>query len=349
MTISNSTQNGRNRRKRIVDRLKKIQKQFAERESNYLDRQRQTILVYYTVLLSAGLIANITGLAGAFHPFYKACNSLMLLIIVCLAVLYATRCMPLVQTIGSMTMTTQVCISTDTLFCAFSPDFSNCEMVVLINMLILSANTVFSLATYLTRISQITTVIALITYSGCLLVTGDKILHDYYIILLIIMIFISVIGLRIARNAEYLMNINKTLKQDEAELLQVLRLNKKQVKAYIALAHERHDTTQTTHLLELMGATSQKNIIENVTDFLRKQELERHDIGKAFPELTASERDICRLILQNKKQGEICTMLNKSESNICTQRANIRKKLGLKPSQDLGEELARRLHIDRMK
>ena len=349
MTISNTTQNGINRCRLIANKFIKLKKQFTEREDNYLDQQRQTILVYYTVLLSAGLIANIAGLSGAFHPFYKACNSFMLLTIISLAMLYITRHLPLVKTIGSMTMTTQVCISTDTLFCAFSPDFSNCEMVVLINMLILSANTVFSLATYLTRISQITTVIALITYTGCLFVTGDKILHDYFIILLIIMIFISVIGLRIARNAEYLMNVNKTLKQDEAELLQVLRLNKQQVKAYIALAHERHDTTKTTHLLELMGTASQKNIIENVTEFLRRQEIERHDIGMALPALTASERDICRLILQNKKQGEICAILNKSESNICTQRANIRKKLGLKPSQDLGEELAKRLHIDRMK
>lgn len=116
------------------------------------------------------------------------------------------------------------------------------------------------------------------------------------------------------------------------------------MKAYIALALEKHDLAKTTHLLSLMGATSQKNVIDNVTEFLKQQELEKHDIASVFPDFTPSELNICRLILQGKKQGEICNILNKSESNISTQRANIRKKLGLQTSQDLAEALAERMN-----
>lgn len=327
----------------ILDGIKERYRLFREREYNYLDHQRQTILIYYTILLTVGLLANITGLSGAFHPLYKISNTVLLVIIISLAVAYTTRKLSLVRTIGSMTLAMQLAMSIDTLYCAFIPNFKDAVMVILINMLILSANTILSLATYLTRVSQIATVMALVTYIVCLIATGDEVLHDYFLILLIIMLFISVIGFRIARNAEYLVNANKTLQRDEAELLQVLRLNKKQVKAYIALAHEKHDITKTTHLLELMGTTSQKNVIDNVTEFLKRQELERQSIETSFPELTASERAICRLILQGKKQGEICAILNKTESNVSTQRANIRKKLALQPSDSLSEALAKRI------
>ena len=314
--------------KEALTAIKKVTKRFLDREDNYLDQQRQVLFVFYALFLSCGLLTNITGLSGTFHPFYTTMNSIMLAEIVVLSVAYITRRQSIVETV----------------FGALSPDIKDDVTMILINMLILSANTIFSLATYLILTSRLTTAIALCTYIVCLTATGNRILHDYFLILLLIMLFISAIGIRIAKNAEYLVQANKTLQRDETELLQVLRLNKKQVKAYIALALEKHDLAKTTHLLSLMGATSQKNVIDNVTEFLKQQELEKHDIASVFPDFTPSELNICRLILQGKKQGEICNILNKSESNISTQRANIRKKLGLQTSQDLAEALAERMN-----
>lgn len=54
-------------------------------------------------------------------------------------------------------------------------------------------------------------------------------------------------------------------------------------------------------------------------------------------------RKICQLILRDKKLGEICSILNKSESNINTQRGNIRKKLGLQPTDNLQKALEKRV------
>lgn len=330
--------------KEALTAIKKVTKRFLDREDNYLDQQRQVLFVFYALFLSCGLLTNITGLSGTFHPFYTTMNSIMLAEIVVLSVAYITRRLSIVKTIGCMTLSLQLCLAVETVFGALSPDIKDDVTMILINMLILSANTIFSLATYLILTSRLTTAIALCTYIVCLTATGNRILHDYFLILLLIMLFISAIGIRIAKNAEYLVQANKTLQRDETELLQVLRLNKKQVKAYIALALEKHDLAKTTHLLNLMGATSQKNVIDNVTEFLKQQELEKHDIASVFPDFTPSELNICRLILQGKKQGEICNILNKSESNISTQRANIRKKLGLQTSQDLAEALAERMN-----
>ena len=67
-------------------------------------------------------------------------------------------------------------------------------------------------------------------------------------------------------------------------------------------------------------------------------------LGRADFLLPLDEGDeICALILQDKKQNAICMLLNKSASNINSQRAHIRKKLGLRPQDDLKAALRRRM------
>ena len=63
-----------------------------------------------------------------------------------------------------------------------------------------------------------------------------------------------------------------------------------------------------------------KNVMNNVMQYLQTRELSKQNIERVFPELSASEQEICYLILQNRKLSEICTLLNKSESNITTQQ-----------------------------
>ena len=185
--------------------------------------------------------------------------------------------------------------------------------------------------------------IAFGVYILSVIVTGDESLMDYFFMMMLILLFISVLSLAVARNGEYLVNANRTLQRDEEELLQVLKINKKQIKAYVALAKERHDVKLTAHLLDLLGEASQKNVIDNVMQYLQTRELSKQNIERVFPELSASEQEICYLILQNRKLSEICTLLNKSESNITTQRANIRKKLGMGSADNLKKVLEKRI------
>ena len=49
------------------------------------------------------------------------------------------------------------------------------------------------------------------------------------------------------------------------------------------------------------------------------------------------------MILQDKRQNDICIRLGKSASNINSQRSHIRRKLALAPADDLKEALLRRM------
>lgn len=327
----------------IRTKLRRLGFSLLKRESNYLDRQRQWLLVCFAVMLSLGILSNILGLSGAFDPFFTASNIVFLIVVVSSFTAYLLGKIGVVRGIAFLAVATQVFIGMDILYSAFVPTLKDNTMVILINMLILAGNMFFSLAAYQARLTRWLVAIALGVYLVCVVVTGNESLRNYFFMMLLILLFISVLSLGIARNGEYLVNANKILQREEEELLQVLRINKKQIKAYVALAKERHNVKQTEHLLDLLGEASQKNVIDNVLQYIQTRELSKQNLERVFPELSSSEREICYLILQNKKLAEICVLLNKTESNITTQRGNIRKKLGMNPSDNLQKVLEKRI------
>ena len=327
----------------IRTKLRRLEFSLLKRESNYLDRQRQWLLVCFAVMLYLGILSNILGLSGAFDPFFTASNIVFLVVVVSSFAAYLLGKIGVVKGITFLAVATKVFIGMDILYSAFVPTLKDNTMVILINMLILAGNMFFSLAAYQARLTRWLVGIALGVYLVCVIVTGNESLRNYFFMMLLILLFISVLSLGIARNGEYLVNANKILQREEEELLQVLRINKKQIKAYVALAKERHDVKQTEHLLDLLGEASQKNVIDNVLQYIQTRELSKQNLERVFPELSSSEREICYLILQNKKLSEIGILLNKTESNITTQRGNIRKKLGMNPSDNLQKVLEKRI------
>ena len=327
----------------IRTKLRRLEFSLLKRESNYLDRQRQWLLVCFAVMLYLGILSNILGVSGAFDPFFTASNIVFLVVVVSSFAAYLLGKIGVVKGITFLAVATQVFIGMDILYSAFVPTLKDNTMVILINMLILAGNMFFSLAAYQARLTRWLVGIALGVYLVCVIVTGNESLRNYFFMMLLILLFISVLSLGIARNGEYLVNANKILQREEKELLQVLRINKKQIKAYVALAKERHDVKQTEHLLDLLGEASQKNVIDNVLQYIQTRELSKQNLERVFPELSSSEREICYLILQNKKLSEIGILLNKTESNITTQRGNIRKKLGMNPSDNLQKVLEKRI------
>ena len=280
-------------------------------------------------------------MSGAFDPFFTASNIVFLIVVVSSFAAYLLGKIGVVKGIAFLAVATQVFIGLDILYSAFVPSLKDNTMVILINMLILAGNMFFSLAAYQARLTRWLVAIALGVYLVCVIVTGNESLRNYFFMLMLIMLFISLLSLSIARNGEYLVNVNKIMQREE--LLQVLRINKRQVKAYVALAKEKHDVKLTEHLLDLLGEASQKNVIDNVLQYIQTRELSMQNLERVFPELSSSEREICYLILQNKKLSEICVLLNKTESNITTQRGNIRKKLGMNPSDNLQKVLEKRI------
>ena len=71
------------------------------------------------------------------------------------------------------------------------------------------------------------------------------------------------------------------------------------------------------------------------------------DLARLLPMLTKSEADVCNLVLQGKKRGEICQLLDKTEKNIDVVRTHVRRKLNVPADQDLRKHLMELL-VDKM-
>lgn len=321
---------------------------FFLRERSLLGHQRLLSLVYYTLLIVFGLTTNLVGIAGPLSPFFAWLNTAYLMVTLLLFSGYVFRKLPLAMTISMMTLVTQLSTSVEMIYCAMSPNSYNL-MLIVGNTVLLAVNTIFSLVAYLKYNSYILSALTMGVYAVCMVVTGDPALDNFFLIFLLAFAFISLLGHRLVRSAHMLEAENTTLRKDEAELFLFLRLNREQVKAYIELAKENRPHDDTERLLELMGEKSQRNIMTNVSAYLRRKEAEDCRMEHVFPELTPSERDICRLVLQDKKLGDICRILKKSETNINSTRAHIRKKLGLQPSDRLDKALKERMDAQKGK
>lgn len=321
-----------------------IGQEHKTREKGFINHQRQAILLYYAIAMMIATMSNIIGVSGSFCTFFTVSNSIMLVSFIIFTILYTIKRLEIVQFATFMTASTHIFISVDCIYAAITPSLPNVTMVILVNMLILLGNSIITLATYLTRTAQLTTLLSIATYISCTIITGSQALYDYLFMILIIFCLTSYIGFRITKTVERLQMENQTLRRDEEELMRILRLDKEQIKAYINLAKQEHSTEETNTLLNLLGKTTQMTLINNVVSYIKANESDEALIEKRFPDFTPSEIQICQLILRDKKLSEICSILGKTESNISTQRANIRKKLGLQPADNL-----RKVLIERMK
>ena len=294
-------------------------------------------------ILVLGALSDLLELSGSFDIFYKFTNSILLLLTLLWSTCYIVKKMSILRTVSLLSSTTQVLISIDTVYCAFTPAVPHTQMVIFVNILILTANTMFSVATYQGITILTNVVISIVTFFVCMLFTNGHDFQQYAVMVLLVFAYIGILGLHIARISEQLQDENETIKQEEEELMHVLRLNKEQLKLYIELAKKEQSEDETLLILNKFSEKTQKYVVDNVMKYVKAQATTSKQIEESFPELSSSERDIVQLILRGYKLGSICTMLNKSESNINTQRANIRRKLRLQSADNLNDALQKRM------
>lgn len=318
-------------------------KQHIPEEKAFLDCRRQSLAAWFVFLITLGALADLLELSGSFSIFYKYTNSIMLVLIWTSTACYLLKKISILHTATLLSLITQLFLSIDTIYCALTPSVPHTDMVILVNMLILTANIMFSIATYQTITTMVNVVLSVTIFFVCMILTNNKDSLQYVAMMTLIFIYIGILGLHITRNSKHLQEENTTIKNEEEELMHLLRLNKEQMRLYIQLGKREYNEDETKLILAQFNEKTQKYIIDNVTKYLDAEASTEKRIEKEFPELTPSERDIVRMILHGHKLGAICTMLNKTESNVNTQRANIRRKLCLQPQDNLYDFLKTRI------
>ena len=134
------------------------------------------------------------------------------------------------------------------------------------------------------------------------------------------------------------------------ELIQPKQLREEEKKALHMLADLKdEEKDKTVNLLSRLSSEQQQNILDRAAEQLKTSELSKKAWDLVCADLTNSEKQICQMVLEGKMLKEICIELNKSESNITSQRSHIRKKLNMDRKDDLKRELEKRFYEARYK
>ncbi len=330
----------------IKNRLKQarlLPLSLLERESSFLGKQQLYVLVYYTAASLIGLCANLAGMSGPQKDFNLWLNLGLFIMVATPFAGYVLHRISLTAAISGIILTTQVATSVEMLYCAFAPDEYHL-MLIVGNTVLLAVNILFALIAYLAYIPYILSGISMGTYLACIRITENGPLANFFVILLVIFIVVSVLGSRLVKNIRLLDKENISLKKNEEEFFNMLGMKKEQVEAYMELARKKQGFDRTEALLGMLGEDLHRHVIANVKEYISAQEVGMLEMETLFPELTAAEREVCRLILQDKKLNDICAILGKKESNINSTRAHIRKKLNMQPSDNLRRILQERVN-----
>lgn len=319
-------------------------RQMYEQETSGFNRQRYMLLfLFYIPVTFFAVIAEAVGLTGPTDTFFNYTHAEYIILSTIWLLLFFNKKINISTCLALFTAIGQLTISVEMIYVAFTPTEYN-KMLIVANTVLLAMNAMVSMTVYLRWNTMILGVITIATYVICMLITDDAAMRSFLILFLITFSMISIFGLWVAKISYKMEQEYTQLKKNNADLLHILRLKKDEVMTYISLASEKHSHDGLRVMMDRLDKKSMHNLLTNVELYLKNRDTDLKIIEKCFPELTPSERDICRLILQGKKLGEICTMLDKSESNINSQRANMRRKLGLQSSDNLMERLQLRLN-----
>lgn len=313
---------------------------ISDRETQIYGQQKLSVYLYASVIL-IGIVPLIRFTMPKDMPMFLWPSIALWCATLLLLFGYYVRIIPLPISITLLAIFAQTVLMIEMIHSALSP-VPYSSSLLLANLFLSLIVALLSAIAYMKYMPYLLSAMAMGAYAYSMIATGDTFLQSLCAVFLFIFLIICLLGTQIRKNIVRLNKENEGLRNDELELLKLLRMNKSQVKALLELSKSK-SSVRTGELLDMVDDQVRHNIIHAVSTWQRQKEIESTNMSIKFPELTNSEREICALILQDKKQNAICMLLNKSASNINSQRAHIRKKLGLRPQDDLKAALRRRM------
>lgn len=317
-------------------------KRMVLRDYELVPRQQRIVLVFFTLLSILQMLGNFLGWYGTKELHFilpeAGCMSGIIIVIILMhrGRVTVQGCL---HTILILTQLVSI-YSMVIMLANYSTHYQAACIGVILSM---AFSVIIAILGFLHRFCHVLRITFLLTVLSAMLLSGDQLLLHFGIYLLVIFSSIVPMLFLLTRSALSLSVLNKTLTDEEKELLQVMRLEKQQVKAFVQLAKQQQDLNGTVNLMNILGDKAKLNVVSNVKAIMTANDTERKRMSDIFPELTPTQIAIARFIISDKSLSEISNLLNKSESNITTQRSDIRRRLGVVSGENLKEALLKRM------
>ncbi len=123
-------------------------------------------------------------------------------------------------------------------------------------------------------------------------------------------------------------------------LRQPYTVSDKEQKALDMLANLRDmNYSKAESLWDRLTPQMRKRIVNRATEKLKKEEIDKLAWDMICADLTVTEKNICKLVLEGKNLKELCDIMGKNASTITSTRCHIRKKLNMERKDDLRRTL----------
>ena len=313
----------------------KVSALLRSRTTNTIERHRVIVYLLHSVLVVTVISLQFMGLGGSQEALPQTMSGIHLAMCLLSLSLYLTRRLTLSKAFSLVALVAQCTIAVRFFyFATVRPD--HFLQLILINQ-ITSLLAIFFLVLSFVRLTPfIVSAISVVSYGCVAAYLQEPSLWRLFGFFLFVQFFLCTLGELLRYNVMSVTKENTDLHHRETTLMRAVRLNRREIEAYLRMSSNDHPSPEDTDcLFSMLKPKSQRNLINAVRLHLKKHLMDDCDLGHHFPCLTKSETDVCRLILAGKKRSEIGLLLDKTENNVDVTRNHIRKKLNVPTDQDL--------------
>lgn len=330
----------------MIKTATKIKEKYEAMTSNRSSiSERQMFIVYFCSLCTILFVCaiNLAYISGPSIQAFRYAIGAVFLINCITALLFFTHKLKLKTAFATLILTSFFETSLEMIALAFYP--SEYGMMLLMgNVALLIIIAILPIIAYARGLPYIIGGLSILTYIACVIITKDYAMLNFMLIYIFIFLFTSIFGEMIIHNYLKSERENSNMKRNEKAVLDFFNMDKEEMISFIRLSQAKGlNMQQTEQLLDSIGNDTKERLMNTLQAYLLEKESNIQRLKEAFPELSDSETDICRLIIQGKKLGEMSRLLSKSPSNITCQRTNIRAKLKLEKEDNLKEAIEARL------
>lgn len=325
----------------LVEKLKQWLSQTNG--ETYMDHQMRYVFYFFLLLLSISLPIYTVEVAPS-SGLYRMYNVVLGGVSSCLFLLFLFRKISLRWAFSFILLAIQTEICVEIITMALD-DIPFQRLLIICNILLSTLFIMISACAYMYRLTFLMSFMSLAAYVFCAEITQGPFLSQFLFLNVAIMLLSSFLSYLMYCNVLKLQEENKMLKDDELKILQSLRLNREELFAFVELVSKQTSEQEAELLLEAIGPKAKDNLFKTVQRHILREKHTLDLIKEVFPELSATEQTICKLVLQDKTVAEICNVLYKSSGNITSHRSRIRAKLGLEKGDNLKEKLQERMSL----
>lgn len=312
---------------------------FLSKYSHDMFERQQLLVLLSCVALTIAIVPfHFFGVIGTNNPVLL---SLSIADIICgvIPIIFMLKGKLSVKTALSLYSIAFICLQTlkVVFICIFVPERS--VLIPVHEFLSLMSITILAMC-YIRDVPFIMCGIFLVSVVVSNVLTKNFDVSDFNFIFVCFIVYFCLLVPTMFYNINKLRRDNEKYKDEERALTAAVKMNRQEINSYLKMSkNDKPTEDDVDYFFSALTDRSKRNLIKAVAMKLATDNSNEAKLKGAFPGFTPTELKVTSLVLQGKKLSEICTLMDKNENNINTVRSHIRKKMGLKPTEDLRKAL----------